>query len=865
MGMNKFLKGSSKAQLMTVIMLILFLLILAELFTLALLNITSDATMQSFSLSFSSSNYGNLLRLSANNFAKESLRKAIFSLATYEYNATLRKGNLISNTSLYISNMMISGILPNDLSGYPQNAMGNLTLAIYNSSIASLLNFAVQPVAVNETRPVIFQPDPYHIGVSYTERISINSSGNNYRYSIPVNVSIPINNTPDLLYAQQGVLRNIKFANLTNVTSVIGNAYATSGNSVTYAYGTIYSLPSSSTGGATCPSSSSYSPMNKNTILATYNAIGLESCMNNYAGLISYIAPSSTPAVPYLIYPASTNVVQSLQSGQKVLLYGPGYDTLNIEGLRTAIMNGYYFSSPFASSYLNIANDNFNIQSPNGFFTFSNYNTQSANFNSAINYVQANPPGSLTGSFTVVGWGNPATTATMDIVGTRSPSDDSFDMKFTGGNKIHGDIGTGSAWITNLADASFPYSTNTLYQVAYAVTPTGYTIYVNGVQVGSGTLSGGTPLLFDANHHVFIGQAGNSAEYFNGAIANIQIYNSALLPSQIQQLYQEGIEGLPLSGNLVGWWPLNGNSNDYSGNGNNGAATAVSYGLLQNYNRDSIFNTPVSTPLSPLPGVLSCNSKSQCASNSLPHLFLGFNPLEQQNAYVQTAYFNGAANVLLGSGSAFNVNGLTITAWVKETARGANAKIVSRRLSNNDYYMLGSSNGQPYGGIGNVLSQNQISDPVVMPLNEWHFLAFTSNSLASNIMLYYDGNMVVSSLAQEPVGNLAGVQVSLGSDFQGVSNYFTGYVSDVQLYSTPLNQQQVTQLYSEGILGLPIPTNLIAWYPLDGNANDYSLNGNNGTSINVAYPYMTGNYYRPGLSTISTSSNEWQALGLANT
>jgi len=29
--------------------------------------------------------------------------------------------------------------------------------------------------------------------------------------------------------------------------------------------------------------------------------------------------------------------------------------------------------------------------------------------------------------------------------------------------------------------------------------------------------------------------------------------------------------------NLVGWWPLNGNPNDYSGNGYNGAANIVTY------------------------------------------------------------------------------------------------------------------------------------------------------------------------------------------------------------------------------------------------------------------------------------------------
>ena len=64
--------------------------------------------------------------------------------------------------------------------------------------------------------------------------------------------------------------------------------------------------------------------------------------------------------------------------------------------------------------------------------------------------------------------------------------------------------------------------------------------------------------------------------YFNGSIANVQIYNTSLSPSAVNTLYAEGIGGTPVDiQNLVGWWPLNGNSNDYSGNGNNGVPTNV--------------------------------------------------------------------------------------------------------------------------------------------------------------------------------------------------------------------------------------------------------------------------------------------------
>ena len=75
-----------------------------------------------------------------------------------------------------------------------------------------------------------------------------------------------------------------------------------------------------------------------------------------------------------------------------------------------------------------------------------------------------------------------------------------------------------------------------------------------------------------------IGYWNSPAQYFSGDIANAQIYNTSLSSNEINALYLEGIGGAPIDlQNLVGWWPLNGNANDYSGNMNNGQATNVIY------------------------------------------------------------------------------------------------------------------------------------------------------------------------------------------------------------------------------------------------------------------------------------------------
>ena len=106
--------------------------------------------------------------------------------------------------------------------------------------------------------------------------------------------------------------------------------------------------------------------------------------------------------------------------------------------------------------------------------------------------------------------------------------------------------------------------------VATYNSPTGV-LYLDGVNVGSSTGS-----YIGNSQNLLIGTGGSW--YFNGQITNVQIYNTSLSANSISSLYIEGIGGAPINTrNLVGWWPLNDNANDYSGNGDNGVATSVFY------------------------------------------------------------------------------------------------------------------------------------------------------------------------------------------------------------------------------------------------------------------------------------------------
>ncbi len=142
----------------------------------------------------------------------------------------------------------------------------------------------------------------------------------------------------------------------------------------------------------------------------------------------------------------------------------------------------------------------------------------------------------LSGTFTVECWAKPSNTGTLAIMGSRAggSNNNTFDFKFSGGTTIHGDIGTGSSWLTTAADASFSYSVGTWYHIAYVVTSSGYTIYVNGIQRGTGTFSG-TPILYNATNKLALGAyASSGGEYFNGNIDEVRIWSTARSQAQIQ-------------------------------------------------------------------------------------------------------------------------------------------------------------------------------------------------------------------------------------------------------------------------------------------------------------------------------------------
>lgn len=112
------------------------------------------------------------------------------------------------------------------------------------------------------------------------------------------------------------------------------------------------------------------------------------------------------------------------------------------------------------------------------------------------------------------------------------------------------------------------------FTIVYNYISGNVSVYINGTLAESNNVG---QITFSNSQGLQIGLAIDTNS-FNGTISNVQLYNSSLNSSEIDTLWKRGIGGTPVAlSHLVGWYPLDGNGNDYSGNNNNANAINVTF------------------------------------------------------------------------------------------------------------------------------------------------------------------------------------------------------------------------------------------------------------------------------------------------
>ena len=224
--------------------------------------------------------------------------------------------------------------------------------------------------------------------------------------------------------------------------------------------------------------------------------------------------------------------------------------------------------------------------------------------------------------------------------------------------------------------------------------------------------------------------------------------------------------------NLLAWYSFNGNTIDESFNGNNGV---INGGIILSDDRFG-------------------NSNSS-------QLFDG----------VPLTYLNCGQDPML---NITNGGSLTVSAWVKIDTAAAQMAVLSKNsfYSTNVFgsYMLTINNGVPL-----FITTNEDGNPtwyviansgITLTNDTWYFLTGVIDPVLQQIGLYVNGSLAITEPWLGTIDDNTSSDLLIGSHFKAgfASEYmsnFNGEIDDVGLWGRVLNQCEIVDLYTSGMLG----------------------------------------------------------------
>ncbi len=236
---------------------------------------------------------------------------------------------------------------------------------------------------------------------------------------------------------------------------------------------------------------------------------------------------------------------------------------------------------------------------------------------------------------------------------------------------------------------------------------------------------------------------------------------------------------------LVGYWPFNGNANDESGNGKHGIVNGANLTTDRN-------------------GV--ANSAYQFGTNKSIYI-PNFN-LNSETGFALSLYYKSDATYtgssLLRKESSCNYPDFLIQ--IRPDSVVAAIRTVNQ--------------GWEYQRSGDFKSGVTFHHIIV-------------NYDLNYLSLFIDNKLLIKTPKNSKVTDLENM-IFLGM-CGGSSDYFSGIVDDIAIYKRPLSEQEITALFTNTPLKENVPSyvpkdGLVGYWPFNGNADDESGNGNNGTN-----------------------------------
>lgn len=215
-----------------------------------------------------------------------------------------------------------------------------------------------------------------------------------------------------------------------------------------------------------------------------------------------------------------------------------------------------------------------------------------------------------------------------------------------------------------------------------------------------------------------------------------------------------------ITNGLVGWWPMNGNSNDSSGSAMNGTANGATLAAGQNGQSN---------------GAYAFNG-----TNS----YISFNSTTPLN-FVSTDF--------------------TVSAWIKLTTLPA-VSAWDDILSSTGYgdWSMGIAVNSAGTGYLRMTKISQVDAPAStqpVPQNTWHFVtaAFAYGYPSSTVSYYLDGQPNgVFAWDYSGQGAFSPATKIIGARNANNSGFFNGSIDDLRVYSRVLSPAEIVSTYAAG-------------------------------------------------------------------
>jgi Concanavalin A-like lectin/glucanases superfamily len=262
-----------------------------------------------------------------------------------------------------------------------------------------------------------------------------------------------------------------------------------------------------------------------------------------------------------------------------------------------------------------------------------------------------------------------------------------------------------------------------------------------------------------------------------------------------------------LTNGLVAYYPFNGNSYDYSGNGLN-----LTISGSENYN-------------------FGIDGRSCAYFNGIDTAYILDTPISQSNNFTWSLWFNLLSLSTIQGGDGAHI---TMLMNLGELNTGFNSpRIIIQKTDLNKIAFTAESYDWKLG------SQSLYSI-CSLSTNSWHQIIWTSDN-DGNRNLYLDGLIISSKKAQ--LYGQQDTRLCIGGTplfNPGYNWYFNGYLSDVRIYNRPLSSDEVAALYTlestspVPILSQPLNVQLTA---TNSQSATFSIVATNGTPP-YAYQWM---------------------------